>query len=1135
MGLFEMLDNASAVHAAIVHMPIALAVVGIPLVYLCAVTTAGGEALRWVAVACYALLALCGYVAYLTGEGAEARIPAGAPAELWKLENMHAQMGEWVWILGAFTAVILALSAARVRGVRPTMMAVAMVASLGTGGWVAYTAHLGGTLVYVYGAGTPAMDRYAAPAAMPEPITPAMPSEDPAEVDGLPSEPSAIEDDPPLPATPSTAFTPAIRPIDLDLARNVSYTKDIAPIMEQYCVECHNPDKARGDFDATSVLAMMDGGKKAGPGIKPGKPDESSVVRYIRGELQPQMPKGEDPMSEDQLHAIRLWIAAGAVDDSAAPLPGLAQATAEVTSSSSALLPDAQSTPARKEPEAEANAAQPSKDAKNDVTFNDLLFSGGPEELLILRRARRLELVPRPAPPPNTTAPFYNEVDRYISAKWAEVDPDFEGAVCDDETFARRVHLDVTGLIPTAEQVRAFVADPAPDKREKLVDSLLANNEAYAAHWTPFWEDALCSNGNHQGGVGTRGNYRNWIFKSFKENKPYDLMVMELLDPHMPEHPGRYVLRQDHTRILKSAADTAQVFLGTSMKCASCHNHFENPEWPQARFLGFAGYFTHEDLELIRCEAKTGKYIPTGFVFDLPDTPAGIPISEAARIARVAQLIIDPANPRFSKTLVNRLWKRYLGLGLFEPADDYRLDVPASHPELLEWLAFDFMSHNYDMKHAIRTILTSRTYQLEYRAELEDHYDVADKGLPRYFRSPKLRRLTAEQLLDSVQIALGGNVTDQNRAYRSDESTPLTRALGRPATRNEVSTARADDSAVVQSLELLNGPEYYARIYDAATVDSFARRIRNGEDSAPLIDEMYWAVLSRAPTPDECAAGVRFLEESRVDVSSTGLLDRVYVDDPADHPDATPDQPKPGVWVSAENGPVWSGTAALRIRHPAHTRLDATGEGSIPLEGNEVPAPAAAENQFAPAAYITSDFVTAQADSARPVEGADGRPRAESGPKSGASTGDDSAAPVLLEHRIGDLSIELRPDDVLYMYVFIEPTDAPRGFMLEWRLADSTEYRVYWGENVFAMGSPLENCHDLGPLPEPGNWVRLTVPASTIGLEKGRIQSITIKQADGTAYWDRAGVLRSPIGGPAAAAGDALWALVTSPEFQYVQ
>ena len=330
------------------------------------------------------------------------------------------------------------------------------------------------------------------------------------------------------------------------------------------------------------------------------------------------------------------------------------------------------------------------------------------ERLLVERRAQRLkELPPPPAPPdlqlPKSVKgpPELGPIDRFIYASWRTARlPDAEKPpqLCDDATFCRRVHLDLVGAIPTTVEVNRFLADRTVQKREKLIEQLLARDDDYAAHWTAFWEDALASQPVlSQGGIPTRGNYREWIYDSLKQNRPYDVMVAELIDPTMPRRHGavsedlfgvkytiEYVRNEDHTVTLQTAANVGQVFLGASMKCASCHDHFDNPEWTQRRFVGFAGLFAPADLELIRCDVHTGKTAPARFPFDLPGVDETAPDDLDGRLHLAAELITDPLNARFAETIVNRLWKRYLGLGLVEPADDFRPDRPASHPELLD-------------------------------------------------------------------------------------------------------------------------------------------------------------------------------------------------------------------------------------------------------------------------------------------------------------------------------------------------------------------------------------------------------------------------------------------------------------------
>ena len=166
--------------------------------------------------------------------------------------------------------------------------------------------------------------------------------------------------------------------------------------------------------------------------------------------------------------------------------------------------------------------------------------------------------------------------------------------------------------------------------------------------------------------------------------------------------------------------------------------------------------------------------------------------------------------------------------------------------------------HGCDLKHTIRLILTSRTYQLRYDPRLEDHFDVGKKDQPRYFRSPSLRRLTAEQLLDSIRVATSGQFVPAERAFLDNRSTALARALGRPASRNEISTARPDDVAVVQALELLNGPE----LHEHDLFESRCSPTRAGkQDPRRLVDRLYRAALSAGrPRRPKRTPGARCLQ-----------------------------------------------------------------------------------------------------------------------------------------------------------------------------------------------------------------------------------------------------------------------------------
>ncbi len=318
-----------------------------------------------------------------------------------------------------------------------------------------------------------------------------------------------------------------------------------------------------------------------------------------------------------------------------------------------------------------------------------------------------------------------------------------------------------------------------------------------------------------------------------------------------------FVQNDNHNDIVLTAANTAQVFLGTGMKCASCHNHFLNKEWPQARFMAFASLFATNDVELIRCEKQSGQFIPAKFPFELPGIKdEAVPTNVDDRLHRLTELLVDPTNPRFGRAMVNRLWKRYLGIGLFAPVDDFRLDQPPVNPELLDWLADDFVRHGYDLKHSVRLILTSRTYQLCYDPALEDHFDVAKPTVPRFYRSPSLRRLTAEELIDSIKLATTQSLDAKKRLYLEKSATALSRALGKPSARNEISTSRPDDVAVVQALELLNGEEFYHLVYR----DGMPDRVAPDKTLGSAVDRLYWMAYTRPPTSKERKLGVAFLK-----------------------------------------------------------------------------------------------------------------------------------------------------------------------------------------------------------------------------------------------------------------------------------
>jgi hypothetical protein len=321
-----------------------------------------------------------------------------------------------------------------------------------------------------------------------------------------------------------------------------------------------------------------------------------------------------------------------------------------------------------------------------------------------------------------------------------------------DAAFARRVYLDVIGLLPTADQLEDFEMDTLADKRVKLVRSLLADSRGYADHWLTFWNDLLRNDYKGTGFIdGGRKQITGWLHAALRENKPYDRFVAELVNPGYASEGftsgilWRGNVNASMTRPMQAAQSVSQVFMGVNLKCAGCHDSFIN-DWALADCYGLAAVYTDDKLELVRCDKPQGKTATVRFLY--PEIGSIAPgLERGARVQRLAELMLDPKNGRLSRTIVNRLWARLLGRGLVEPLDD--MEKPAWSRDLLDWLAEDLVAHKWDLKHTIEVILTSRAYALP---SVEGPRDEKETFV---FKGPLTRRMTAEQFSDALTSLAG--------------------------------------------------------------------------------------------------------------------------------------------------------------------------------------------------------------------------------------------------------------------------------------------------------------------------------------------------------------------------------------------
>lgn len=403
-------------------------------------------------------------------------------------------------------------------------------------------------------------------------------------------------------------------------------------------------------------------------------------------------------------------------------------------------------------------------------------------------------LKPRKVKPPAGGLP----VDAFLYQYWKshKVQPP---AAVSDELFLRRAYFDLHGLPPTPRERKAFLADP---NRSRLIDSLLANKQRYAEHWVSFWNDLLH---NDEGVVyyGERKSITKWLLNALQENIPYDVFVSKLIDPSGPSDPEGFIMgvnwrgdiNASQTPAMQAAQNSAQVFLGVNIKCASCHDSFIN-SWKLKDAYGLASFFTKEPLEIVRCDAKTGEMSDVRFLFhELGEVPEG------PRTAAAAKLFTHPDNGRLTRTFVNRIWTRLIGRGIVENSDD--MDAEPWSADLLDWLAEDFAENGYDVQRLLRSIMNSAAYQAQ---------PVKTASTDHVFRGPEVRRLTAEQFADAVSAISGqwrstlpgkSEPAEYVRDWKLKAS-PLARAMGRPV-RDLAVTVRAEDPSTLQALELING------------------------------------------------------------------------------------------------------------------------------------------------------------------------------------------------------------------------------------------------------------------------------------------------------------------------------------------
>ncbi len=429
-----------------------------------------------------------------------------------------------------------------------------------------------------------------------------------------------------------------------------------------------------------------------------------------------------------------------------------------------------------------------------------------------------------------------------------------------DAVFVRRAFVDTIGVLPSADEVRAFLADPSKDKRDRLIDDLLDRPE-FVDYWAYKWSDLLLVNGKRLPPA-AMWSYYSWIRDNVEAGTPWDEFARRIVTARGSTLENGaanfFVLHRDPPAM---AETTSITFLGTSITCARCHNH-PLEKWTNDQYYAMANLFAR-----VRTKSATGA--GNVVVFDAtegdllqpltgkPRAPSpldGEPLpldSNADRRAHLAGWLTHPDNPYFARAIVNRIWANFLGVGLVESVDDLRMSNPASNEELLSALARHLVDERFDLESLMRTILRSETYQRSSQVLASNRAD--DRLYSRYYP----RRIMAEVLLDALSRASGvpTEFPGYPRGWRATQlpdsniASYFLKSFGRPNREVNCACERTDEPSMAQVLHMVNGDTINEKI--AAEDGRITALLAAGIDDVRIIEEAFLGALARFPTDDE--------------------------------------------------------------------------------------------------------------------------------------------------------------------------------------------------------------------------------------------------------------------------------------------
>jgi WD40 repeat protein/mono/diheme cytochrome c family protein len=494
--------------------------------------------------------------------------------------------------------------------------------------------------------------------------------------------------------------------------------------------------------------------------------------------------------------------------------------------------------------------------------------------------------------------PANNKIDTLAAAKWQRMKIQPSG-LSSDADFIRRVYLDLTGLPPKSDDVKAFLADARDTKvkRDELIDKLVGSDD-YVEYWSNKWADLLQVNGKFLAREGAT-SFRKWIRDEIAANTPYDQFAKKVITA---TGSNKDVPQAAYYKILREATatmeNTTHLFLAIRFNCNKCHDHpFER--WTQDQYYQTAAYFAQYGLDRDPASGdrniggtavegakplyesvvdraagevlheRTSQPTPPKFPYELVNqvTPAAAPAAPRPRRMEFADWLTSKDNPYFAKSYVNRLWGYLFGVGIMEPIDDIRAGNPPTNPELLDYLTQEFLASNFDVRHVMKLICKSRTYQLSVES---NSFNIDDKI---NYSHAQPRRLPAEVLFDTVHRATGtvtkipGVAPGSRAAALPDSGIELPSGFfatfGRPVRESACECERTGGLQLGPVMALISGATIAEAIADPS--NELTKLVAAQPDDAQLVNELALRVLNRPATDTEHKAFAAAIAELDAD------------------------------------------------------------------------------------------------------------------------------------------------------------------------------------------------------------------------------------------------------------------------------